>query len=187
VNISLTMVTAEGSTKDIPVVKLPLIIGRSAECRLRVPVDSVSRQHCELAEDEDEELVVRDLNSSNGTFVNRERVKVRELVPGDLLSIGPVVFVVRIDGHPKDIDPALAFASGAVAVGGGAEAMIDGVPTWSGGAMAPAQPAAAAAAPKPAVKPAPKDDDGFESLLKDLSESDFDVDLENPPPPGPKR
>lgn len=68
---------------------------------------------------EDDELVVRDLNSSNGTYVNGERISgERELVPGDLLTVGDVVFVVRIDGHPKDIDAADSYAAGSVMLGG---------------------------------------------------------------------
>lgn len=183
------MVSSDGAAKEFPVARLPLVIGRSSECKLRVPVDSVSRQHCELAENDDEELVIRDLKSSNGTYVNRERVKERELIPGDLLSVGPVVFVVKIDGHPRDVDPGTAFSSGAVAVGGGAPSMLDGVPTWSGQAVPPksgAMPAAGqGSSPKPA-KPGAGDDD-FESLIKDLSESDFDIELpdddDDPKPP----
>ncbi|MFN7019950.1 MAG: FHA domain-containing protein [Phycisphaerales bacterium] len=171
------MVTSDGTTREITGLKLPLVIGRSSECKLRVPVDSVSRQHCELSVNDDEELVIRDLKSSNGTFVNRERVATaRELVPGDLLSIGPVVFVVRLEGHPRQIDAATAFAQGAVAVGGGAAAMIDGVPTWTGQAVSGA---AAGASPRPAsppsgsakAKPSGEEDD-FESLLKSLREDD---------------
>lgn len=177
------MVTAEGETREFPVTKLPLIIGRAPDAKLRVPVDSVSRQHCELFENDDEELAIRDLKSSNGTYVNRERIKDRELVPGDLLSVGPVVFVVKIDGHPADVDPRTAFIKGVVSVGGGADqkpGMIDGVPTWSapprGGLGVPGggvsgKPGAAAA------KKGPPEDEGFESLLKDLSESDFDIKL----------
>jgi predicted component of type VI protein secretion system len=165
------MVTADGSTREFPVRSLPVVIGRSVESKLRVPLASVSRQHCELVEDDDE-LVVRDLKSSNGTFVNKERIKSRELLPGDLLAVGPVVFVVKIDGFPKEIDPGQAYSGGSVAVeGGGAAQAIDGVPTWSG-QMAP-QPAAAKQ-PAPA-KPAAADDD--DPGVKELTESDFDIDF----------
>lgn len=189
------MVSGDGIAKEFEVTKLPLIIGRGVDCKLRVPVDSVSRNHCELAENDDEELVVRDLKSSNGTYVNRDRVKEQELVPGDLISIGPVVFVVKIDGHPRDVDPTTAFTKGRVAVGGGADAgdMIDGVPTWSGAAgKAAAKPGAApgaAAKPKGGLSTGKDDDGGFESLLKDLSESDFDIKLpdDDDEPPAKKK
>lgn len=202
-NISLLMVTSDGQSKELPPMKLPVIIGRSEDCKLRVPLAAVSRHHCELVEDDDE-LLIRDMKSSNGTFVNKERVtKDRELVPGDLISVGPIVFVVRIDGHPKAVDPIIAYASGSVATGdsGGAGApAIAGVPTWTGtkpaagsgggggGSGAPV-PAAKPAAAKPA-SPAKKDDSSFESLLADLSESDFDIDLpddDEPKKPGPAK
>jgi predicted component of type VI protein secretion system len=188
------MVSGDGTAKEFEVPKLPVIIGRGTDCKLRVPVDSVSRHHCELAENDDEELVVRDLKSSNGTYVNRDRIKEQELVPGDLISIGPVVFVVKIDGHPRDVDPGTAYTKGRVAVGGGAQAadMIDGVPTWSGATgKAAAKPDAGAAPAKPkGGLSADKDDDGgFESLLKDLSESDFDIKLpdDDDEPPARKK
>ncbi|MBX3386905.1 MAG: FHA domain-containing protein [Phycisphaeraceae bacterium] len=189
-NLSLVMVTAEGTSREFPVPALPVVLGRGDDAKVRIPLASVSRRHCELSVDEDDELVVRDLGSSNGTHVNGERVKSRELIPGDLLAVGPVVFVVRIDGHPKDIKPADAYASGAVSAD--TTPAIEGVPTWTGQAA----PATQATSPKPAAQPMapplkdapsvqaggspaqkkakPIDED---SLLADLSESDFDIDF----------
>jgi predicted component of type VI protein secretion system len=185
VNVSLVMVTSDGKTREFPLAKLPANIGRGDDAKVRVPLPSVSRKHCELLIDEDDEFSVKDLNSSNGTYVNGERVRTRELVPGDLLAIGPVVFVVRIDGHPKDIDPVESYAAGAVAVGGIAEGsadrrtqMIEGVPSWTGQAgveraakdeVRKAPPAAAA--PKSASddeEDAEGDKDVLGSLLDDF-------------------
>lgn len=50
-------------------------------------------------------MAVRDLDSSNGVFVNRERVKEARLGPGDAIAVGPVTFVLRVNGHPSAIDP----------------------------------------------------------------------------------
>lgn len=198
-NISLVMVTADGTAKELPLHKLPVTIGRGQECKLRVPLASVSRTHCELA-DEDDELVVKDLKSSNGTYVNRERVKTRELIPGDLLSVGPVVFVVKIDGHPKAIDAKDAWNNGAVSVPGGehavsAAAMPDMAHAHphahpSGSSSTPSQlptarmgPGDAAPAPTAPRPPAPGQKKGSEldaeldDIIADLSESDFDIDF----------
>lgn len=193
-NISLVMVTEGGKSKELPTLKLPITIGRAETAKLRVPVASVSRAHCELVIDDDE-LVVKDLKSANGTYVNKERVKSRELIPGDLLCVGPVVFVVRIDGHPKAIDPIIAWANGAVALGEGSPSTdgnnIDGVPTWTS-QSAPKAPAAKpparsadeprASGPAVGARPAAEDPkagkkDQFDDLLADLSESDFDIDF----------
>lgn len=185
-NISLLMVTSDGQGKDLPPLKLPTIIGRADDCRLRIPLASVSRHHCELYEDDDE-LLIRDMKSSNGTYVNKDRVTtVRELVPGDMISVGPIVFVVRIDGHPKAIDPVIAYATGSVATTSEsaptAAATSGTSPTITTTPSQHRSPATAHAAPTqniPASKPAPakKDEGSFESLLADLRESDFDIDL----------
>jgi len=186
------MVQKDGGSKEVPLKSLPVTIGRGDDCKVRVPLASVSRHHCELLIDDDE-LMVRDLKSSNGTFVNKDRVSKRELVPGDLLAVGPVVFVVRIDGHPKEIDAVESFSAGAVAVpGDGGTDAIAGVPTWGsqqsggggggGGNTAPKPAAAKPAAPAPG-KPIRKDDElaQIDSLLDDLSDSDFDIDLDDKP------
>jgi predicted component of type VI protein secretion system len=185
VNVSLVMVTSDGKARDIPLGKLPVHIGRGEDCKVRVPLPSVSRKHCELLI-EDEEFTVKDLNSSNGTYVNGERVRSRELVPGDLLALGPCVFVVRIDGHPKEIDPLESYAAGAVAVGGSTEGasdrrtqMIEGVPTWSGqaGMDRAAKGAAGAEGAEGGSKPGAPDDEKDDADDKDFLGSlldDFD-------------
>ena len=52
---------------------LPAVLGRSREATLPLPHPLVSRRHCELIE-KDDLLFVRDLGSTNGTFVGSERV-----------------------------------------------------------------------------------------------------------------
>ncbi|MBY0312325.1 MAG: FHA domain-containing protein [Phycisphaerales bacterium] len=179
-NVSLVMITADGKLRELPAMKLPISIGRGTDAKIRIPVPEVSRLHCELGE-EDDELVVKDLKSSNGTYVNKERVKSRELLPGDLVCVGPVVLVVRIDGHPKVIDPIIAWANGGVAAGEGEDRPTqDGVPAWKdkpAAASAGAKPAPAKPAPKPAAKSNPDDSGDLSDIIADLSESDFDIDF----------
>ena len=70
-----------------------LSIGRSAESDLQLLDLGVSRFHCVL-EDQADGLTVTDLNSSNGTFVNGERVKRQVLSRGDEVALGAVTLVV---------------------------------------------------------------------------------------------
>ena len=63
----------------------------------------MSRKHCEITI-VDDELLVKDLGSRNGTYVNGEKTDVKELSEGDVLSVGPLVFVVQIDGEPAEFD-----------------------------------------------------------------------------------
>jgi pSer/pThr/pTyr-binding forkhead associated (FHA) protein len=73
--------------RRIVVKRLPAVIGRSREAQVRVSDPWVSRRHCEIDRAE-ETLVVRDLGSKHGTFVNGERTGVAYLLPGDRLTIG---------------------------------------------------------------------------------------------------
>jgi pSer/pThr/pTyr-binding forkhead associated (FHA) protein len=92
--------------RDFPVTEERSVIGRRQDCQLRIPTRDVSRQHCELLK-QNNELLVKDLGSSNGTFVNGKRIAESPLKAGDRLRIGPVAFVVQIDGQPptKEIKP----------------------------------------------------------------------------------
>ncbi len=70
------------------------LVGRRADAALRIPGASISREHAELLL-VDDQLYVRDLNSTNGTFVNGARIHdTRELVHGDLVQFGQVIFRV---------------------------------------------------------------------------------------------
>jgi FHA domain/Domain of unknown function (DUF1707) len=64
-----------------------LVLGRSSACELVLADDTVSRRHAELRA-EDGRWIVRDLGSSNGTWVNGRRVMEAEVRPGDVLHLG---------------------------------------------------------------------------------------------------
>ena len=69
-------------------------IGRSAESDLQLLDLGVSRFHC-VIEDQADGLAVTDLHSSNGTFVNGERVKREALAKGDEVGVGTVRLTVE--------------------------------------------------------------------------------------------
>ncbi|MCB9913325.1 MAG: FHA domain-containing protein [Planctomycetes bacterium] len=81
-------------------------VGRSDQNTLTIPHPSVSGFHCELLASW-RELIVRDLNSSNGTFLNGEclRAQQRPLKHGDLLQIGEAVARVDMSDVPPDDIP----------------------------------------------------------------------------------
>jgi len=103
-NLSLVMFKSDGTRRDFPITKDRVVIGRKPNCDLRIPLTSVSRQHCELRVD-DGTAYVKDLGSSNGTYHNSVRVQEQALSAGDEVVIGPVVFTVVIDGEPAQIEP----------------------------------------------------------------------------------
>lgn len=102
--VTLVMFKSNGDRKEFPLTKPKMVVGRKVNCDLRIPLSAVSRQHFAI-ELGDDEVKLRDLGSSNGTYYNDERVMEATLAPGDQIRVGPVVFVVTIDGEPADIDP----------------------------------------------------------------------------------
>jgi len=90
--------------RDFALTEPKTILGRRQDAHLRIPTNDVSRQHCAILMERDK-LVAKDLGSSNGTFVNGKRIAESELKAGDRLRVGPVVFLVQIDGKPAQIKP----------------------------------------------------------------------------------
>ena len=68
-------------------------IGRTPGAEFTVDAAMISRLHCQLTAGATE-LEVVDLDSTNGTFVNGERVKRAVLKEGDRLGVGRVEFVI---------------------------------------------------------------------------------------------
>jgi pSer/pThr/pTyr-binding forkhead associated (FHA) protein len=82
-----------------------VVIGRSTECSLRIASGEISRKHCKLTVIESG-VLVRDLESANGTWINGVMIPPNRdvaLPPGSRLSIGPVQFVV----HYESSNPAI--------------------------------------------------------------------------------
>lgn len=171
--ISLVMVKADGTSREFPFDKQSVIVGRDEAARLRIPLPSVSRKHCELTID-DEELVVKDLGSANGTYVNGAKVKERELSPGDLLTVGGVVFVIRIDGYPTQIDAKDCYAAGMVSMDDEGLGGNDDDFPGHGSLSSPRPGPAAGAKPLTPLTGKGKKDDGLDDLLKDLEMDDED-------------
>ncbi len=102
--VNLVLFKPNGQRVDVPVKASKLVIGRRQDCGLRVPLEGVSRQHCQI-QLADKAVAVRDLDSSNGTYVNGQRVNQQALSAGDRLQVGPVTFTVQIDGEPTEVRP----------------------------------------------------------------------------------
>jgi len=67
-----------------------LTIGRLPELDICIDVEAVSRQHAKVIK-EGKAWVLEDLNSTNGTYVNDERVSKRPLVDGDIVRVGKAI------------------------------------------------------------------------------------------------
>jgi EAL domain-containing protein (putative c-di-GMP-specific phosphodiesterase class I) len=84
-----------GQVFRVPVEQLPFRVGREAGLPLSLPSQVVSSLHAELFQ-EGGRLMVRDLGSTNGTFVNKIPVHERSpLEDGDILNFATIAFRVR--------------------------------------------------------------------------------------------
>src|SRR5262245_27945926 len=102
-NAKLVVVGGDVKTTEIKL-RLPSTVGRGRGTTIMLPHPLVSRQHCELFENNGQ-LMVRDLGSLNGTFVNNQRVTESPLPPGELLTIGTVTFRAMYETHPDSQPP----------------------------------------------------------------------------------
>lgn len=64
-------------------------IGRVEDNAFQIPEPSVSSHHCEVLVQGDE-VKVRDLNSTNGTFINEQQITEAVLKPGQVLRLGKI-------------------------------------------------------------------------------------------------
>lgn len=88
----LYYINAEGKRTEVHLAgRASLTFGRSPEADICIPNTKVSRVHAEI-KPWDGDFVVKDLNSSNGTFVNGTRVEATVLKPGDVIRMGGVDF-----------------------------------------------------------------------------------------------
>lgn len=78
----------------------PAVIGRESSATLCIPDPSVSRRHSVIERDGDQ-LLIADLDSLNGTFVNDVPVRRRPLEHGDRIRIGDAQFLFLL--HDGDV------------------------------------------------------------------------------------
>jgi pSer/pThr/pTyr-binding forkhead associated (FHA) protein len=98
-DVNLVLLRKDGSTKNFPILSSITVIGRREDCDLCIPLMVVSKRHCQLSIEQNE-LNIKDLGSSNGTFINGRKIEEAVINPGDHIQIGPVSFAVQINGVP---------------------------------------------------------------------------------------
>ena len=72
----------------------PVTVGRAAECDLVLLDSTISRQHAELVADESG-VLVRDLESSNGTLLNGDAIEEARAGDGDTVTFVGAAFTLR--------------------------------------------------------------------------------------------
>jgi len=134
--MEVILVVANGKQmgKKISVSSSKFLIGRGEECHLRPQSSLVSRKHCIILIEENS-AAIEDLGSTNGTFVNNEKLEQRrELKNGDRIKVGILGLEVQlaVSGKKKaDIPSVQEAAARTVAAASVAEEDFD-VSRWLG-------------------------------------------------------
>jgi len=100
--VKLTVLSGKLKGKQIPLPSSVFLIGRSEKCHLRPHSSSSSKLHCGIGR-QSGQVVVRDMRSKNGTFINGEKItKAIAVQHGDTLSIGRHQFQFEITIEEDD-------------------------------------------------------------------------------------
>lgn len=90
--------------------QLPFTIGRNESCDLTIESNRISREHVRI-ELTDGNFAVRDLGSTNGTFVNGVKIQESPLNDGDLLTVANVGLIVHLPRENARIESTLRFTT----------------------------------------------------------------------------
>ena len=86
----------KGDAFEMTMNSQPIVIGRSEKADFIIPSSLVSKQHCRIYVDTKSRIVwLKDLNSTNGTFLNGERVDEVVIHPGDKIQMGEILLSVE--------------------------------------------------------------------------------------------
>ena len=92
----LVVIRGRSTTQTVKLSNGVTIVGRQDGCQLRISSTQVSRRHCQLFEQKGQ-LLVKDLGSANGTFVNGRKInEPQPLKAGDELAVGQVKFRIEV-------------------------------------------------------------------------------------------
>jgi pSer/pThr/pTyr-binding forkhead associated (FHA) protein len=95
-NVRFVILAPAGQKRSVSV-RLPILVGRGDESKVRIQQDTVSRRHCEFFATGDE-VFVRDLGSTNGTLLDDEPIPADAAVrvpTGAVVRLGNVAFRVE--------------------------------------------------------------------------------------------
>jgi pSer/pThr/pTyr-binding forkhead associated (FHA) protein len=97
----------EGLSQSTWMLRPPGVIGRDSSCQVCIDHPSISRQHCQFSLNHEESLIVKDIDSMNGIYVDDARVKQAALLPGQVLQIGAlrlhIEFTTSGEPAPKPV------------------------------------------------------------------------------------
>jgi EAL domain-containing protein (putative c-di-GMP-specific phosphodiesterase class I) len=96
-------VGAANASRRFALTDFPCLIGRHPECGLQLNIEHISRHHAQIDTYNSCQLVVTDLHSTNGTYVNRKRInRPTPISDGDVLHFANHEFRL-IEEHEEEV------------------------------------------------------------------------------------
>lgn len=99
---------ASGSEKTQWILSPPVTVGRCPTADITINDASISRRHCQFLVNPYDSLVVRDLGSKNGVFVDEHRVDKAVVSPGTEIRIGVITLRAELTDEELADDPDVA-------------------------------------------------------------------------------
>ncbi len=109
-NFALKFISGKYQGGEFPLkAEKQIVIGRSSELDMVLVEDMVSRKHARIVVNATGQITIEDLGSTNGTFVNGEKVKQAALKEGDRILIGTSILKLILQGAGSaDVDESMA-------------------------------------------------------------------------------
>jgi ABC-type multidrug transport system ATPase subunit/pSer/pThr/pTyr-binding forkhead associated (FHA) protein len=120
---------SSGSLPRLALTDRSLVLGRDSTCDRVLNYPMISRRHARLTRDSGG-AILEDLDSSNGTFVNGQRIRGRVRVrTGDLIGLGSFAFTLAADGslEQKDLRGHMVLSAFQITVRAGKKCLLDNV------------------------------------------------------------
>jgi len=95
--VALVVLEGPGAGENIWITRLPFLVGRGEESTMALTHETVSRDHAEIHISTDGQLELVDKGSSNGSFVNSERIDTALLEDGDQIRFGSVRYQILVE------------------------------------------------------------------------------------------
>jgi pSer/pThr/pTyr-binding forkhead associated (FHA) protein len=84
------LIREEDDTHSVVLTEKPIIMGRSSSCDVKLSDDKISSRHLAIKLNKSGRVIIKDLESTNGTFLNGAKIDEAYLMTNDQLMIGQV-------------------------------------------------------------------------------------------------
>jgi phosphoserine phosphatase RsbU/P len=109
----LTIIEPSGTQREVEIAPLPFRIGRQADNELPVRDSRISRRQAQITVDPSGAILLEDLGSRHGTFINGQKILRQELRPQDSIDFGiPNSYKLVFLGQDSKLDELIERAGG---------------------------------------------------------------------------